>query len=69
MDLTLTPDFAWEDKVSGYVEPFWVLVEDADSEALLYSQARAILWRFVECFVVCVCSVGFAVVVCANCLL
>ena len=31
VDLTLTPDFAWEDKVSGGVEPFWVLVEDQDS--------------------------------------
>lgn len=38
VDLTITPDFQWEDKYSGYVEPFWVLVEDQDSEALLYHQ-------------------------------
>ena len=28
VDLTITPDFAWEDKVHGYVEPFWIVVED-----------------------------------------
>lgn len=32
VDLTITPDFAWDDKIHGTVEPFWVLVEDADSE-------------------------------------
>jgi pre-mRNA-splicing helicase BRR2 len=38
VDLTLTPDFAWDDKVHGAVEPFWILVEDADGEALLHHQ-------------------------------
>jgi pre-mRNA-splicing helicase BRR2 len=38
IDLTITPDFAWDDKVHGTVEPFWLLVEDADSEVLLYHQ-------------------------------
>lgn len=28
IDLTITPDFAWEDKVHGFVEPFWIFVED-----------------------------------------
>lgn len=32
VDLTIVPDFQWDDKVHGYVEPFWVLVEDADGE-------------------------------------
>jgi pre-mRNA-splicing helicase BRR2 len=32
IDLTVTPDFAWDDKVHGSVEPFWLLVEDADGE-------------------------------------
>ena len=26
VELTITPDFQWEDKVHGYVEPFWVIV-------------------------------------------
>ena len=38
VDLSITPDFAWDDKVHGAVEPFWVLVEDADGEALLHHQ-------------------------------
>ncbi|GJR13536.1 DExH-box ATP-dependent RNA helicase DExH12-like protein [Tanacetum coccineum] len=28
VELTITPNFQWEDKIHGYVEPFWVLVED-----------------------------------------
>lgn len=27
VDLTLTPDFQWDDKLHGFVEPFWILVE------------------------------------------
>ncbi|KAH0666757.1 hypothetical protein KY290_028930 [Solanum tuberosum] len=32
VELTITQDFQWEDKVHGYVEPFWVIVEDNDRE-------------------------------------
>ena len=38
VDLTITPDFKWEDKLHGFVEPFWVLVQDQDEEVLLYHQ-------------------------------
>jgi hypothetical protein len=38
MDLTITPDFQWDDKVHGFVEPFWILVEDSDSEYILHHQ-------------------------------
>ncbi|WIA19957.1 hypothetical protein OEZ85_005838 [Tetradesmus obliquus] len=38
IDLTIAPDFAWDDKVHGAVEPFWLLVEDADGEVLLHHQ-------------------------------
>lgn len=31
-DLTISPDFQWDDKVHGAVEPFWIWVEDQDSE-------------------------------------
>jgi pre-mRNA-splicing helicase BRR2 len=27
-----------QDKVHGFVEPFWILVEDQDSERLLHHQ-------------------------------
>ncbi|KAF6257784.1 RNA helicase, activating signal cointegrator 1 [Scenedesmus sp. NREL 46B-D3] len=32
------PRFAWDDKLHGAVEPFWLLVEDADGEVLLHHQ-------------------------------
>ncbi|CAH9136752.1 unnamed protein product [Cuscuta epithymum] len=38
VELTITPDFIWEDKVHGYVEPFWVLVEDCDGEYILHHE-------------------------------
>lgn len=40
VDLTITPDFLWDEKVHGGVEPFWILVEDSDGEFLLHHQAR-----------------------------
>uniref|UniRef100_A0A8R7V0V4 RNA helicase n=2 Tax=Triticum urartu TaxID=4572 RepID=A0A8R7V0V4_TRIUA len=36
--LTLTADFQWDDKIHGYVEPFWILVEDNDSECILHHE-------------------------------
>ncbi|PSC69011.1 U5 small nuclear ribonucleo 200 kDa helicase-like [Micractinium conductrix] len=38
VDLTITPDFQWEDKIHGGVEPFWILVEDSDSEQVLHHE-------------------------------
>ncbi|KAK9842537.1 hypothetical protein WJX81_005041 [Elliptochloris bilobata] len=38
VDLTITPDFQWDEKVHGWVEPFWILVEDGDGEFLLHHQ-------------------------------
>lgn len=39
VDLTITPDFQWEEKFHGYVEPFLVVVEDADSEFIIHQEA------------------------------
>jgi len=38
MDLTITPDFQWDEKVHGFVEAFWIIVEDSDSEYILHHQ-------------------------------
>jgi hypothetical protein len=38
MDLTITPDFLWDEKVHGFVEAFWIIVEDSDSEFILHHQ-------------------------------
>lgn len=36
VDLSITPDFRWDSKVHGRVEPFWIIVEDSDSEKVLH---------------------------------
>ena len=38
MDLTLTPDFQWDEKVHGYVQGFWIIVEDNDGEMILHHE-------------------------------
>nr|XP_023887210.1 DExH-box ATP-dependent RNA helicase DExH12-like [Quercus suber]XP_023887211.1 DExH-box ATP-dependent RNA helicase DExH12-like [Quercus suber]XP_023887212.1 DExH-box ATP-dependent RNA helicase DExH12-like [Quercus suber]XP_023887213.1 DExH-box ATP-dependent RNA helicase DExH12-like [Quercus suber] len=38
VELTITADFQWEDKVHGYVEPFWVIVEDNGGEYILHHE-------------------------------
>lgn len=38
IDLTITPDFQWDDKVHGLAEPFILIVEDADSELILHHE-------------------------------
>lgn len=38
VDLTITPDFQWEDKIHGFVEPFVIIIEDADSENILHHE-------------------------------
>jgi pre-mRNA-splicing helicase BRR2 len=34
--LAINPDFQWEAKIHGKAEPFWVIVEDSDSEQVLH---------------------------------
>ncbi|KAJ1920303.1 Pre-mRNA splicing [Mycoemilia scoparia] len=38
VELTLTPDFQWDAKYHGAAQVFWIWVEDADGENLLYSE-------------------------------
>ncbi|EPS72238.1 hypothetical protein M569_02516, partial [Genlisea aurea] len=38
VELIITPDFQWDDKVHGYVEPFWIIVEDNDGEYILHHE-------------------------------
>jgi pre-mRNA-splicing helicase BRR2 len=48
LDVTLTPDFIWDVRAHGGVEEFWVLVEDADGEAILHAEAFALKARYAE---------------------
>ena len=38
VDLTLTPDFQWDEKVHGFVQGFWIIVEDNDGEMILHHE-------------------------------
>ena len=48
VDLTITPDFQWDDKVHNYVEPFWIWVEDSDGENLLHQEYFLLKKSFAE---------------------
>lgn len=48
IDLTIEADFVWDDKIHGFVEPFWILVEDQDSEYILYHQYWLLRKQLVE---------------------
>lgn len=38
VELTITPDFQWDEKVHGESEGFWILIEDVDSEVILHNE-------------------------------
>ncbi|GLH06524.1 Putative U5 small nuclear ribonucleoprotein 200 kDa helicase [Gryllus bimaculatus] len=38
VELTITPDFQWDEKLHGTSEAFWILVEDVDSEVILHHE-------------------------------
>ncbi|KAJ7961552.1 DExH-box ATP-dependent RNA helicase [Quillaja saponaria] len=48
VELTITPDFQWEDRVHGYVEPFWVIVEDNDGEYILHHEYFMLKKQYID---------------------
>ena len=36
IELTITPNFEWDDSVHGFAESFWIMVDDCDGEDILY---------------------------------
>jgi len=38
VELTIVPDFQWDDKIHGNAEAFWIFVEDVDGEAILHHE-------------------------------
>jgi pre-mRNA-splicing helicase BRR2 len=36
VELTITPNFEWDDEIHGGAESFWILVEDCDGEDILF---------------------------------
>ncbi|KAG6487258.1 DExH-box ATP-dependent RNA helicase DExH12-like [Zingiber officinale] len=47
-ELTVTPDFQWDDAVHGYVEPFWVIVEDNDGEYILHHEYFMLKKQYID---------------------
>ena len=48
VELTITPDFQWDEKVHGHAEAFWIFVEDVDSEIVLHHEYFLLKQKFAE---------------------
>ncbi|KDE06013.1 pre-mRNA splicing factor [Microbotryum lychnidis-dioicae p1A1 Lamole] len=48
IELTITPDFQWDEKVHSGAEAFWILVEDVDGEIILYHDQFLLRQRYAE---------------------
>ena len=48
IDLTLTPDFQWDDKLHGHSQGIWIFVEDVDSEIVLHHEFFLLKKTFCE---------------------
>jgi pre-mRNA-splicing helicase BRR2 len=48
VELTITPDFQFEETVHGFAEGFWIIVEDVDSEYVLHHQFFVLKNKFAE---------------------
>ncbi|UZJ56862.1 hypothetical protein CBS101457_006182 [Exobasidium rhododendri] len=48
VQLTITPDFQWDEKIHGGAQAFHILVEDVDGEIILYHDIFLLRQRFAE---------------------
>lgn len=48
IDLTILPDFHWDEKIHGNMESFWVTVEDVDGEVILFHDTFTLRKRYAE---------------------
>ncbi|KAK3217848.1 hypothetical protein Dsin_011818 [Dipteronia sinensis] len=48
VELTITPEFQWEDKVHGYVKPFWVIVEDTAGEYIPHHEHFMLKKQYID---------------------
>ncbi|ULU08307.1 hypothetical protein L3Y34_019456 [Caenorhabditis briggsae] len=46
IELTITPDFQWDDKVHGNAEGFWIFIEDTDGEKILHHEFFLLKQKF-----------------------
>jgi pre-mRNA-splicing helicase BRR2 len=48
IDLSITPDFRWDEKIHGNAESFYIMVEDVDGEIVLFSDTFVLRQRYAE---------------------
>lgn len=48
IDLTITPDFRWDENIHGTSEQFVIMVEDVDGEIILFSDNFVLRQRYAE---------------------
>jgi pre-mRNA-splicing helicase BRR2 len=48
IELTITPDFQWDEKIHGNSQAFWIFVEDVDSEVILHHEYFLLKQQFAE---------------------
>nr|XP_009758634.1 PREDICTED: U5 small nuclear ribonucleoprotein 200 kDa helicase-like [Nicotiana sylvestris] len=48
VELTITPDFQWEDKVHGYMETFWIIVENNDGDYILHHEYFLLKKQYID---------------------
>ncbi|KDQ53780.1 hypothetical protein JAAARDRAFT_136540 [Jaapia argillacea MUCL 33604] len=48
IDISITPDFRWDEKIHGAAESFWIVVEDVDGEIILFHDTFMLRQRYVE---------------------
>ncbi|BHF63398.1 hypothetical protein SprV_0200639000 [Sparganum proliferum] len=46
VELTLTPDFVWDEKTHGTVQAFWIFVEDVDGDTILHHEFFILKQRY-----------------------
>lgn len=48
VELTITPNFVWDESLHGKAESFWILVEDCDGEEILFHDQFVLRQEFAE---------------------
>ena len=48
IDLSIVPDFRWDEKIHGTAETFVIMVEDVDGEIILFSDSFVLRQRYAE---------------------
>ncbi|KIV84311.1 hypothetical protein PV11_00099 [Exophiala sideris] len=48
VELTITPNFVWDDALHGTSESFWIIVEDCDGEEILFHDLFTLRKEFAE---------------------